>query len=214
MVYRTVDIARDVRRALDENVEGGAFLEEGDIDTLSLEGIVKSKIEEAAGIVVSAAPAHLLSGAEPVAIGADDAVYWRGDGRGWFLLPDDFLRLLAFKMSDWERPVHEVIVESDPRYALQSSRCRGLRGTPQKPVVAVVRRQGGLALEFYSCRNEEATVEQALYMKVPRVEKDAIELPERCYKAVVYLTAALASATVGDVDRSTIMREMCKEAMI
>lgn len=210
MVYRVPELARDVRIAIDENKTSEALLAEEDIDTLSLNDIIHSKIAEAARKVVSMAPLLLVDGGVPFG----DAVYWRGEGSGWILLPEDFLRLLLFKMSDWERPVYEAITAADARYGQQFSRYKGLRGTSQKPVVAIVSRAEGRALEFFSSKDETATVEQALYLPLPRVDKDGgIEIPERCYDGVVYETASLVLATLGQRELSAIMAELSKETM-
>lgn len=168
MVYKILHIARDVRIAIDENKTSEQLIADEDIDTLSLNDIVRSKIVEAVRRVVTEAPTHLLDGGLPFG----DAVYWRSKGSGWTLLPEDFMRLLIFKMSDWERPVYEPITAADPQYQLQFSRYKGLRGNPQKPVVAIVSRAEGRALELFSCKNNSATVEQAVYLPLPRIDCD------------------------------------------
>lgn len=211
MVYKIQEIARDVRIAIDENKTSEQLIGDEDIDTLSLNEIVRSKIEESVRRVVTAAPVHLLDGGVPFG----DAVYWRSKGSGWILLPDDFLRLIIFKMSDWERPVYQPITAADPAYELQHSRYKGLRGNPQKPVVAIVCRAQGRVLELYSCKDRTATVEQAVYMPLPRVDCDGgIEIPERCYKSAVYEAGALTLATLGQTDLSTVMTELSKQLLV
>lgn len=233
MVYQVESILRDVRAAIDENREMSALLGEADSETLTLNEIITSKIEEAARTVALNAPLRLLDGGVPFG----DAVYWR-DGvapgaphnaaggleqrgaaqlnnrSGWVLLPDDYLRLVVFEMSDWERPVYAAITAADPQYALQRSRRPGLRGTPQKPVVAIVRRAEGNALELYSCKSTDATVTQALYLPVPRIDRDGgIEIPEMCHTAVLSLTGALTLTAIGQTERGAIMKEQCKEQL-
>ena len=211
MVYKIPHIARDVRIAIDENKTSEQLIGEEDIDTLSLNDIVRSKIVEAVRRVLTEAPVHLLDGGVPFG----DAIFWRSKGSGWTLLPEDFMRLIIFKMSDWERPVYEPITAADPRYELQFSRYRGLRGNPQKPVVAIVSRAEGRALELFSCKDAGATVEQAVYLPLPRVDCDGgIEIPERCYTSVVYQTASLVLATIGQGDLSTIMSELSKQLLV
>lgn len=211
MVYRIRGIERDVRVAMDENSRHEALLREEDTDTLTLTEIIRSKIAEAARIVVRAAPRHLLDGGVPFG----DAIHWERDFSGWTLLPDDFMRMLVFRMSDWERPVYEAITESDARYALQHSRYKGIRGNPQKPVVAIVRRNEGLVLELYSCHSESSTVSQALYLPIPKIDRDGgIEIPEPCYEAVVYETASLVSASIGQRELSTTMSELSNQLLV
>lgn len=211
MVYKVQRIARDVRVAIDENRTGEQLIADEDIDTLSLDEIVLSKIEDGVRRVVSDAPVYLLDGGLPFG----DAVFWNDNGSGWILLPDDFMRLLIFRMSDWERPVYEPITAADPRYPLQFSRHKGVRGNPQKPVVAIVTRAEGRALELFSCRSQSATVDQAVYIPLPKIDRDGgIDIPERCYMAVVYQIASLVLAVVGQGNQSSLMSELSKQLLI
>lgn len=211
MVYKIQSISRDVRIAIDENKTSEQLITDEDIDTLSLNEIVSSKVVEAVRRVLTEAPVHLLDGGIPFG----DAVYWRNGCSGWILLPEDFMRLLIFKMSDWERPVYEPITAADPQYQLQFSRYKGLRGNTQKPVVAIVSRAEGRALELFSCNSTAATVEQAVYLPLPKVDIDGgIEIPERCYMSVVYEAASLVLATLGRVDQSTMMSDLSKQLLV
>lgn len=210
MVVRVEEITRDVRVAMDMNRGDEPLVMEIDSDTLTLDEIVRSKIVEGVRRVVLVAPAYLLDGG----LSFGDAIYWRNDGSGWILLPDDFLRLIVFKMSDWERPVYDAITDSDPRYGLQFSRFGGIRGNIQNPVVAIVRRAEGLALELFSCKNEFVTVEQGLYYPTPKMDRDGgIWIPERCYETVVYEVASLAAHTVGERELANELSELGKQVL-
>lgn len=207
MIYRIAEVARAVRIALDQNNVSEQLLNESDIDTLSLEEIIRSKIEEAARRVETAAPVHLLE--EGHSFG--EAVFWEKYESGWVLLPDDFMRLIAFKMSDWERTVYAAISADDPEYLKQSSRYKGIRGNVQKPVCAIVNRAEGKALEFYSCNSESAYVSRASYLPYPKVDEDGgIDISEKCYTAVVYMAAALTLLTYGEADKASAMTELSK----
>lgn len=211
MVYTVPEIVRDVRIAIDENKTSEQLIADEDIDTLSLDEIIRSKIVEAVRRVLTVAPIHLLDGGEPFG----DAVFWRSKASGWILLPDDFMRLLIFKMSDWERPVYEPITAGDPQYQVQFSRYKGLRGNPQKPVVAIVSRAEGRALELFSCKNESATVEQAVYLPLPKIDEyGGIEIPERCYMSAIYETASLVLAAIGQGELSSIMSDLSKQLLV
>lgn len=211
MIYKIHRIARDIRIAIDENKTSEQLITDEDIDTLSLEDIVRSKIVEAVRRVITNAPVHLLDGGVPFG----DAVFWRSNLSGWILLPDDFMRLFIFKMSDWERPVYEPITAADPQYNLQFSRYKGIRGNPQKPVVAIVSRAEGRVLELYSCKSKEATVEQAVYFPLPKLDEyGGIDIPERCYTSVVYEAASLVLASLGQAELSAIMTELSKQLLV
>lgn len=213
-VYPLDKVAKDVRIALDQNMTSDALTEIGDVDTLALNDIIRSKIVEAVKRIHSEAPPHLLDGG----YNFGDAVYWNRDGRdfsGWVLLPEDFMRFVVFQMDDWERAMYSVISSDDPEYLHQSSRFPGIRGTAQKPVCAISIRPEGRVLEFFSCKSEDAMVSRAVYLPYPKVDKyGAVEICQRCYDAVVYTTAALVLSTFGDTDKSNIMNELAKSSLI
>lgn len=207
MVYKLDRIKRDVRIALDENKVSEQLIADEDIDTLSLDEIIRSKVVEAVRRVELAAPAHLLEEGHDFSSG----IYWNGDGSGWVLLPDDFMRLIAFRMSDWERTVYEAISADNPLYAIQSSRYKGIRGNVQKPVCAIVNRAEGKALEFYACKDNTAMIVRAGYLPYPHIdEDDGIDISEKCYTAVVYTVAALVLTTYGEADKASAMTDLAK----
>lgn len=213
-VYPLDKVAKDVRIALDQNMASDALAEIGDVDTLALNDIIKSKIVEAVKRIHSDAPPHLLDGG----FNFGDAVYWNKDGRdfsGWVLLPEDFMRFVVFQMDDWERAIFSAISTDDPEYEKQSSRFCGIRGTAQKPVCAISIRPEGRVLEFFSCKSEDAMVSRAVYLPYPKVDKyGAVEICQRCYDAVVYTTAALVLTTFGDTDKSNLLNELAKSSLI
>lgn len=209
-MYKIETVSQDVRIAIDENKTSEQLLGDEDIDTLSLNEIVRSKIEEAVRRVETTAPTFLLE--EGHTFG--DSVFWEDNNSGWTLLPDDFMRLIAFRMSDWERTCHNAISVDDPLYDLQSSRFKGVRGNVQKPVCAVVNRAEGKALEFYSCNSEEAYVKRATYLPYPKIDdEEGIVISERCYTAVVYTTAALVLTAYGANDRAEQLNALAKSIM-
>lgn len=205
MIFQISDIARDVRVAIDENDSSAALVGENDIDTLSLNDIVRSKICEAVRRVETAAPVHLLEEGHNL----DCSIFWADKGSGMVLLPYDFMRLIMFKMSDWERAVYEAITVADPQYQLQRSRYKGIRGNPQKPVCAIANHPVGKVLEFYSSVSNSALIEQASYLPYPSIDEDGgIDICERCYEAVVYMTASLVLATYGETEKAKAMTEL------
>ena len=195
MRYNLEDIKEAVRIVLDENEASDNML--ADIDTLSVDEIIRSKVEEAVNDVHLTAPVHLLEPGNDFA----DSIAWDkepGKGSGWTLLPEDFHRLIGFKMSDWERPVYSAILPDDPLYALQKSRFAGVRGNTQKPVCALVMRPEGRALEFYSCgAGEDVCVTMAVYLPVSRIVCEGISICERCYRSVIYKVAGLTALSMG-----------------
>lgn len=213
MVYSIENLKREIRIALDQNMTSDQLIDTDDIDTLSLEDIIESKIADAASIVEDMAPAYLLDGGKAF---ASETVSWEsgavGYGAGAIQLPDDFLRLLCFSMSDWSRVVTTPIYETDPAYAQQRSRFPGIRGCPEKPVVAIVNRPAGLVLEFYSCTSGEGVkVSNARYIPVPKVSSGEIEICEKLKPAVVYRAACMVASSVNDGELAAKMLNFSNE---
>ena len=207
MIFQIDKIMQDVRICLDQNMESDALIESGDIDTLALDEIIKSKILEAIQRVHRDAPNYLLEGGHNFG----DAVYWRELESGWVLLPKDFLRLVVFGMDDWEQAVYQAISTDDPEYEKQHSRFKGIRGTAQRPVCAIGIRPEGRVLEFYSCKSTDAKVSRAIYIPYPKIDEDGgVDISERCYNAVIYTAAGLTVLTCGETEKGDSVSELAQ----
>ena len=207
MIYQLDKIMQDVRICLDQNMTSDALLESGDIDTLALDDIIRSKILEAVQRVHMDAPNYLLEGGHNFG----DAVYWSELESGWVLLPQDFMRLVVFEMDDWEQAVYQAISTDDPEYEKQHSRFKGIRGTSQRPVCAIGIRPEGRVLEFYSCKSKDAQVSRAMYIPYPKIDEDnGVDICERCYNSVVYTAAGLTLLTCGEVEKGNAVSELAQ----
>lgn len=211
MEYLVENIINEVKVALDENVDSSALSGLGDVDTLKLDEIIESKVVDAARIIESNAPAHLLDSGR--AFG--ESIGWDGQpgyGAGYIHLPDDFMRLVCFQMSDWDYAVTVAITEDSPQYQMQRSRFAGVRGNPQKPVVAITSQPIGLVLEFFSCYSgESAFIKKARYIPIPRIKNGKIDICEKLKPAIVYYTAYLSALSLGDGDASAAMLSTARE---
>ncbi|MDO4929637.1 MAG: hypothetical protein Q4E59_00730 [Bacteroidales bacterium] len=213
MTYTIDDLSREVRVAIDQNMLSTALAGIGDPDTLAMNDIIKQKLPIAARIVESSASFHLLDSGR--AFG--DSIRWHsyaGLGSGEILLPDDFLRLVCFQMSDWDRAVTTVVREDSELYAMQQSRYPGVRGNPQDPVVAITSQPAGLVLEFYSCTaGSDVFVRRARYIPIPRVVDGNIELCEKLVPAIVNYAGYLTVLTYGESgENSTIAANLLNQA--
>ena len=207
MIFQIDKIMQDVRICLDQNMASDALIESGDIDTLALDEIIKSKILEAIQRVHRDAPNYLLEGGHNFG----DAVYWRELESGWVLLPNDFLRLVVFEMDDWDQAVYQAISTDDPEYEKQHSRFKGIRGTAQRPVCAIGIRPEGRALAFYSCNSTDAKVSRAIYIPYPKIDEDGgVDISERCYNAVIYTAAGLTLLTCGETEKGNSVSELAQ----
>lgn len=214
MTYDANDLIEEIRVALDQNNTSEALLSEEDIDTLTLDEIIRSKIADAARIVESNAPHRLLDSGKPfgASIGWPVAV---GKGRGVIKLPDDFMRLVCFQMSDWERPVLEATEEGSVVADMQHSRYAGIRGNPQRPVAVVAHYSTGLHLEFYSCKSgENVKLTRARYLAYPRIGvSNQIEICEKLKRAVVYYAAYMTALSIGATAQAETLKATAQELM-
>lgn len=140
-----------------------------DPDVLSLDDVIISKIEQ--GVVrayLEAPPSRLHEARRDF---SSQGVYWHepvdGTWSGHVALPEDFLRLCVFRMSDWAAPVSVALDSSSPRYMLTRSPYTALRGSPHRPVVALTDMPEGRVLEFFSCTSPSQWMAQASYYPVP-----------------------------------------------
>lgn len=210
MIYQLAEIVKDVKVALDENMTSEGLLALEDVETLSMEEIIESKVVEAVRRVESSAPVNMLESGQNLV----DVIFWKEKGSGFVVLPGDFMRLMVFKMSDWERVVTDAITVDDPMYAKQSSRYKGIRGNKQKPVCAIVNRPEGRVLEFYSCDNESATMEMGVYRPYPKIDEyKGVEISKRCYMAVIYTLGALVLMTYGESEKASVLLELSKSVI-
>ena len=147
-------------------------------------------LDEAARWVVHAVPLKALGPGTDLSVQSLEA---REDGTGSLLLPEDFIRLLRFRMKGWCRPVIIPIRDTDERYAQQFNPV--LRGGDCKPVVALC--EDDRRLEYFSSsKGAGATAEEARYFGITEVD-DAY--PERLADITAWKTAELVMAVMNDI---------------
>lgn len=145
------------------------------------------------------------------------AINWfddTGKKGGWIFLPNDFIRLLAFEMSDWDLPVFDAIQSTDPLYKLQKSPFLGVRGNWNKPVVAISQRTEGKTLEFYSCKSTDAKIVTASYLPERKIENNVIEISHQCYRPSIYSIASLIAMSRGEADFSALLSSVTKTMLM
>ena len=188
-------IRKRVRACLDElGLNDANFMEE-DQDSVELNSTIEGRMLESVKYVHLNASHHLLDG-----VVLDGVPEIGSDGVGRMKLPDNFLRLISFRMSDWERPVCDMITEYDAEYHKQADQYA--RGTYESPVCALVKTGGGDVLEFYSCKDNKAKVLHALYLPFPEFEEvehiPHIMVCDKLEDAVVNQVAGLVLLTYKD----------------
>lgn len=215
MASYTVDsLKKEIRVAIDMNNTSNTILATSDIDTLTLDEIIESKIEDAARIVEVNAPAYLLVGdAVSSFTSANKASDGKLDGVFSVTLPDNFLRLLRFRMTSWQAAISTAITDADPQYLILRNRFLGIRGNVEKPAAAIVMGSTGPKLEVYSSSSSSDTIAEAAYLARPVVSDGSITISGNLKSAVVYYAAYLVALTIGAESLAMSMKSISESLM-
>lgn len=193
--YAVSELIKEVKVILDRNQES-ATLVPTDSDTLSQGEIIRGVVVDAASLIERNAAGSLLDGIKYHSMKAS----WtdkNGAYVGWIALPSDLMRVDVVKVSDWERSTI-VASEDDDRYKMQSN--KWVRGNTQNPFAVLVHRSGELALELYTSKKADATVDFS-YVPTPSIDsEDNIELCSKLKDAIVYMAAYLTCISLGDTE--------------
>lgn len=214
--YSIDSLLAEIRVAMDMNSSDAVLTGLGDPETLTLDQLIRSKIADAARVVECAAPMHLIGPGQVFAT----TITWEsaiGYGCGRVLLPTDFMRLVAFQMTDWDYAVTTPISEDSPEYVVQRSRFPGVRGCPQRPVCALVNFPSGLYLEFFSCTEGETVgVRKARYLPMPAIQTvtigeqsvEQITLCDKLKPSIVYYAAHMTALALGNGEQAAALLQI------
>jgi hypothetical protein len=120
---------------------------------------VDEQLPIAANEVLLSAPIHKLSATQADVSGISTL---NANGVCTIVLPDDYLRLVKVKLTEWSTPVSIPISVDHPLYRQQHNKYT--RGHQDKPVVAYVEVGSEKRLECYSY-TKNSTVESLLYIQ-------------------------------------------------
>lgn len=191
-------LMREVRIAMDENADWHDLLAAEDT-TLRLDDIIIQKIIDATRMLIEETPAEQLNNGRDF---TELEINWVGN-HGQIRLPDDFLRLIIFRMSDWDLPVREMQNDDTELYAMQSSPIPGIAADHQRPLVFRTRIKGDDILEFYGCKDQGATIISAEYLPEPYIVDGIIDVPSLIRMEVIYRAAGLTAMAIKDYTLST-----------
>ena len=230
--YKVDDIVGDVRLVLDQNQTSEAMPEFCDIDTSDLDDVIRSKIADAATLIVSSAPVHKLGGGKDLVSKYIKTTKVRTSDYTWYViipLPSDYLRLLYVKCEDWNKAVSEGITTEDPQYALQRSRVESVRGNAERPIVVLAPltmtiedptfKGNGKCLECYST-TQPSKKPSIKYIAKPAIYEvsdgddsttEQIEIPTELYRSVVYATGYLTATAFGSETQATMLISVAKD---
>lgn len=161
-----LELVNTVRRKIDEVAAADTPLQPVTVaDENSMDTIIESMLDESAREVLLKAPVQRLTvtsaSPSPVKSGVDKTA-------GYLQMPDDFLRLVSLRMSDWQRPVVQPAVQGDALAMRQHNKF--IKGGPARPVGVIGRNSQGIILEYYSTLAAEHSVAEFLYIKQDKAE--------------------------------------------
>jgi len=190
------DLIAEVRTTLDENSTESSYLL-NDAQNISLDDIIESKIVESVRAVEESCPVWMLSGEAMVASIASNS-----DGSGRLSLPDDFLRIVAIKMTEWDTAVYSVENMGSQKALMQKNKY--VRGNVHKPVLVFAKDASGKRIIEYYSVNSNAVIEIAVYVKIPApitVEGSKyLNFPAILRQSIVSHCAGLVEVSRGNVE--------------
>jgi hypothetical protein len=224
MQYPVADIVSQVKIILDQNQQENSIIDSED-NTLELEAIIYQKILHAARHLLETSDVSVIDTGETEAVVLEEieGSEW-GELSAWKMrLPNDYLRLLTLKMSDWKRGVHGTIPVESAEYSQLQSSFAGITGNPIRPVVAEGQHIGTVnevltewrELEIYTSATGEC--DEFRYCPVPKYHTPAGEtteslaFPEKLYRMLLYQTASLVAATYKDSGLAQLLMNMIYE---
>lgn len=228
MSQYTIDIIKsDVLILLDEYNASDTLLDDEDLYANTLNDMINERIVDAVKQVIARAPLDVFQHDDCTSFAqvknaqgylVNRTITWDASdnylGVGSVSLPDDFFRLIKFKMSDWKRPVFVAISEADEDYAIQRSPYKGVRGNTENPVCAIVIDVQSKRLEFFSCKDKKGAISSALYIPYPSIVDNKIDIPERCYESVIYTIGAMVCFALKQQELGTVLNELSKSSMV
>lgn len=152
-----------------------------------LDIFINALLDEAAKHLLLMAPLHCLESTIGSVTSAQITEHDNGRKSGFVILPDNFLRLVSFRMEDWERPVVIPISSTSKMYLKQHN--QWLCGGPSKPVAAFTSRNVSgdtkRVLEYFTVTSTH-NVDHFLYIPETLAEDVQINLRD----ALEWLCAA------------------------
>lgn len=114
-------------------------------DEKPIDTIIESLLDESALEILLKAPFYRLPVASATITPTKDT---KDETTGSISVPDNFLRLVSFRMDDWERSVTSLAVEGDAIARRQAN--KHIRGGKSRPVGVLTKNSTGVAIRYYS----------------------------------------------------------------
>lgn len=128
-------------------------------DTIKLDEYIKSAIPDAVNIIIANSPVRCVN----KKLGSTTPVVPGENGKGYIMLPDDYVSLIAFKLSGWKRMTAILYPITSEEYKVQSNEFT--RSGTHKPMCFLnYNETGQKILEYYAIgTTNPVTVETFVY---------------------------------------------------
>lgn len=186
---------------LDTPLQQITMADESPIDT-----IIESLLDESALEILLKAPFHRL----PVTSATPTITPDPNDRTvGTIAVPDDFLRLVSFKMDDWQRSVTELAVKGDPISRRQAN--KHIRGGISRPVGVLSKNSSGVVIEYYSTFSETHSLSEFLYIQKTSAENIT---DNQMIEAMTWVCAGKVLSIIGNADDAKNAYDNAQSLMI
>lgn len=182
-------------------------------DEKPIDTIIKSLLDESALEILLKAPFYRLSitdatsAASTITATADKITTTTKDESGkettssiqlptgTIKVPDNFLRLVSFRMSDWQRSVTELATKGDAVSRRQSN--KNLRGGISRPIGVLTKNSSSIIIEYYSTYESTHKISEFLYIARTTADKIA---DSQMIEAMTWICAGRALSIMGDAE--------------
>lgn len=203
--YKVSELVSEVKVILDRNQETSTLVPE-DADTLTQAELIERVLLPATRAIEQYAPAEMLGDLVRSSTMSVTWTYISGAYAGTCILPENLLRIISVRASDWDKP-GTIILDTDKAYAWQ--RNVYVRGNTESPIVALTRKAGKRVLELYSSKTNKATVE-FVYLEDPSINNTVngtcINASWLLHDAIVYMAASLVCSSIGDTQTAASLK--------
>lgn len=213
-------IIRRVRTILDYNSTSDEIDGLGGIGTLDLDIIIKESIEPAAMQLMQIVPIELAT----ITCKRIDEV---GDYPYAMPLPQDYLRFVSCRMSNWHAPIVHLTEMGSKEHIKQYGEFEALKATNNKPV-AVLESKGNGRMVLSMFGGECHTWAECHYIGIPQIEEKTetiegsedvkteihITITNNLCEPLCYIVATIVCEVLKDTQKSKVMMETAQGLLL
>lgn len=203
------ELINKVKTRIDEvSSEGELIVDVGIENTKPYDSIIDELLDESALEVLLKAPFYRLAVSKAENLVCTPVANDKSIGK--ISVPNDFIRLVSFKMSDWQQSVTSLAQPGDELARKQSNKY--IRGGIAKPVGVLKNTPDGLVIEYYSVKQSDThSLEEFYYIK-----KDTAEniTDAQMIDAMVWICAGKTLGVLNQVNLQNVCFENAKGLLV